>query len=195
MAFEKTFDFILQKNLRMRIFCRKPKYNRNMNSKQYTFSDFTKKTVINVCDGRELGHVCDLVFNNRGAILAIIVPGKKSLFKSLTSSENLIIPFNRIVKIGSDVILTDVVGNMASVCATPPRTQTRQAAYAPPPPPPQDAYAQPYRDDYAGAEYTAQAYSMPAEPMYRADDAPDPQPTPEPDNGAQSAAQTYYHTD
>ena len=88
-----------------------------MNAKQYSFTEFSRKTVINVTDGRELGHVCDLIFNNCGGIMALVVPAKKSLFKSLTSSENIFIPWNRIVKIGSDVILTDIVGNMASVAA------------------------------------------------------------------------------
>ncbi len=159
-----------------------------MNSKQYTFSDFTKKAVINVCDGRELGHVCDLIFNNYGAILAIVVPGKKSLFKSLTSADNIVIPFNRIVKIGSDVILTDVAGGMAGTCA---EQRPQQPPY-----PPQNAYAQPYS---AGAqqfqaaaqqEFTAQAYSMPTEPMFRAEEAQNTPP-----QGEQPSPQTYYHTD
>lgn len=182
--FEENFPFIC-------IFAKRKKYNRSMNSKQYTFSEFTKKAVINVCDGRELGHVCDLIFNNCGGINAIVVPGKKSLFKSLTSSENLIIPFNRIVRIGSDVILTDVVGNMASACAAPPRSQTAysqatpQTNYAPPQ---QAAYSAQYQPA-ADEEYTAQAYSIPAEPMYRAEQS-DARP-----QGEQSSAQTYYHAE
>lgn len=80
-----------------------------MNMKQYTFSEMSRKMVVNIADGRELGHVCDMVFNNCGGVLGFVVPGKKSLFKSLTSSENIFISWNRIIKIGSDVILTEVV--------------------------------------------------------------------------------------
>lgn len=166
-----------------------------MNSRQYTFSDFTKKTVINVCDGRELGHVCDLIFNNYGNIVAVVVPGKKSLFKSLTSAENLIIPFNRIVKIGSDVILTDVVGNMATACAAPPKSAPAYTQQAPP-----QGYQKPYADAYAPPEYSAQAYSMPAEPMYSSEaDAQYASPKPAPPSpqvdASPASAQTYYHAE
>ncbi len=117
-----------------------------MNVKQYTFTEFSRKTVISVSDGKELGHVCDLVFNSCGAIGAIIVPGKKSLFKSLTSAENLYIPFNRVVKIGADVILTDVVGMPVNACAQPEADKG-------------------YGADYAGGDkapqYFANAYSAP----------------------------------
>lgn len=177
----------------------------DMNSKQYTFSDFTKKTVINVGDGRELGHVCDLIFNNFGQIVAIIVPGKKSLFKSLTSSDNLIIPFNRIVRIGSDVILTDFIGAMAGVCSAPQKQDSayaqnvRQAGYAP-----ESAYPPPYRETRPA---DGQAYSMTAEPMYSAADdyvppissTPPSPPTsstpPSPPRSDDPLAHTYYHTD
>lgn len=82
--------------------------------KQYTFTEMSRKTVINVADGRELGHVCDMVFNNCGGILGFVVPGKKSFFKSITSSDNIFIAWNRIIKIGSDVILVELVGGQAS---------------------------------------------------------------------------------
>lgn len=166
-----------------------------MNSKQYTFSDFSKKAVINVSDGRELGHVCDLIFNNCGTILAIIVPGKKSLFKSLTSSDNLIIPFNRIVKIGSDVILTDVIGNMATTCAAPPKPQPvySQAARADIS---QDGerYSPPYREQKQ-SDFSAQAYSLAAEPMYRPDEQTPPARQAEESQAMSASPQTYYHAE
>lgn len=82
-----------------------------MNVKQYSFSDMARKMVINVADGRELGHVCDMIFNSCGGVLGLVVPGKKSFFKSLTTSENVFIAWNRIIKIGSDVILVEIIGN------------------------------------------------------------------------------------
>lgn len=88
-----------------------------MNRKQYSFSDMSRKTVINVADGRELGHVCDMVFNNCGGITGFVVPGKKSFFKSITSADSVFIPWNRIIKIGSDVILVELVGASARTCA------------------------------------------------------------------------------
>lgn len=72
-----------------------------------------RKQVVNVADGTELGHVCDMIFNGCGRILGLVVPGKKSFFKSLTAQENIFIPWNHIVKIGSDVILIELVGSSA----------------------------------------------------------------------------------
>jgi len=45
------------------------------------------------------------------------VPGKKNFFKSFTNADNIFIPWNNIIKIGSDVILVELIG-CASICAT-----------------------------------------------------------------------------
>ena len=60
------------------------------------FCEFQKKEVINVCDCKCLGNVCDLEFDEHdGCIRTIIVPG-------------LHIPWCKIVKIGPDIILVDI---------------------------------------------------------------------------------------
>lgn len=87
-----------------------------MNVKQYSFSEMARKQVINVADGCELGHVCDLIFSACGRVLGLVVPGKRTFFKSLTTADSLFIPWNRIVKIGSDVILIELVGASARAC-------------------------------------------------------------------------------
>lgn len=79
-----------------------------MNSKQHTFIEMSKKSVVNVADGRTLGNVCDMVFGSNGCVVGFVVPGKKSFFKSITSAETIFIPWNRIVKIGSDVMLVSL---------------------------------------------------------------------------------------
>ena len=81
-----------------------------MNNKQYSFQELAQRRVINMADGKELGHVCDMVFTAVGRILGLIVPGKKNFFKSFTNSENVFIPWNNIIKIGSDVILVELIG-------------------------------------------------------------------------------------
>lgn len=88
-----------------------------MNVKQYSFAELSKKTVINVADGKELGSVCDLIFNGCGNVLGIVVPGKKSLLRSITSADNIYIRWNRIMKIGTDVILVELVGGVACACS------------------------------------------------------------------------------
>lgn len=85
----------------------------NMNVKQYSFSELSAKQVVNVADGRQLGHTCDMVFTACGRILGLVVPGKKSFFKSFTSADNLFIPWNNIVRIGGDVILVEMVGGVS----------------------------------------------------------------------------------
>lgn len=80
-----------------------------MNARQYSFIELSKKTVVNVADGKELGNACDLIFNGCGTIGGLVVPGKKSFLKSLTSSDSIYIPWNRIIKIGQDAILVEIV--------------------------------------------------------------------------------------
>ena len=68
------------------------------------FCDLKRKEVINLCDGARLGCICDLEMDAcSGAVYAIIVPGL------LRSDEELVIPYNKITKIGDDVILVDIV--------------------------------------------------------------------------------------
>ena len=57
-----------------------------MNARQYSFIEISKKTVVNVADGKELGNACDVIFNGCGTIGGLVVPGRKSFLKSLTSS-------------------------------------------------------------------------------------------------------------
>lgn len=85
-----------------------------MNQRQYSFAELTRKSVINVADGKELGKACDLFFSSCGNVCGIVVPGKKSIIKSITSADTIYIPWNRIMKIGADAVLVELVGNYAS---------------------------------------------------------------------------------
>lgn len=74
---------------------------------EISFSEFRAKTVINLVDGRKLGHVIDLVFDQNSAkITGIVVPGGRSrMFKG---REDLFIPYQCICKIGLDTILVQL---------------------------------------------------------------------------------------
>jgi len=85
-----------------------------MNQRQYSFAELTRKSVINVADGKELGKAYDLIFSSCGNVCGIVVPGKKSIIKSITSADTIYIPWNRIMKIGADAVLVELVGNYAS---------------------------------------------------------------------------------
>ncbi|MBQ3551713.1 MAG: YlmC/YmxH family sporulation protein [Clostridia bacterium] len=74
-----------------------------------TLSDFKHKDVINVNCGANLGCVYDIEFDPcNGVICAIIVPGRAKFCKWIRCSEELVIPFCKICKVGDDVILVDV---------------------------------------------------------------------------------------
>ena len=76
-----------------------------------TFSDLKRKEVINVCDGRRMGGVCDIILDVESCRLeAIVVPGCISFWSTFTKSKNIVIPWNRIRKLGDDVILVDAAG-------------------------------------------------------------------------------------
>ena len=74
-----------------------------------SFSELKSKEVINLCDGRRLGHAIDLVISDQACIEALVVPGAysvKHLFKGMR--EGIVIPWNRIRRIGDDVILVEL---------------------------------------------------------------------------------------
>ncbi len=74
-----------------------------------TFLELKCREVINLCDGRKLGCICDLEIDEcTGQIMSIIVPGESRFFGLIRSDEELVIPFYRIKKIGDDVILVEV---------------------------------------------------------------------------------------
>ncbi len=67
----------------------------------FSFSSFSKKEVINCSDGKKLGFVFDLEFDDTGKILNISVKEKKCF----SNSQEYVIPWNCIEKIGDDIIL------------------------------------------------------------------------------------------
>lgn len=72
------------------------------------YSCLRQKEVINVCDGRRLGLICDLEIDMcDGKIRALIVPGCGRFF-GLFRDGNTVIPWSRICKVGDDVILVDI---------------------------------------------------------------------------------------
>ena len=74
-----------------------------------TFCELRRKEVINVCDGARLGGICDLELDIcTGAVLTLVVPGPTRCFGLLQGSEELVIPFCKIKKIGEDVILVEI---------------------------------------------------------------------------------------
>ncbi|GIO65528.1 hypothetical protein J21TS3_03490 [Paenibacillus cookii] len=69
-------------------------------------SDFQTKDVINIVDGKRLGQISDLELDLRqGRIEAIVVPSYNKFLGLFGGGADLVIPWQNIVKIGSDVVL------------------------------------------------------------------------------------------
>ena len=74
-------------------------------------SDLRSRDVINTEDGRRLGIIRDIELDTlEGRVKAIILPGSPRLFGILGRRDDLIITWERIKKIGVDVILVDLEG-------------------------------------------------------------------------------------
>ena len=67
------------------------------------------KEVISVCDGTRLGFITDVqVEVPGGEICAIVVPGPCRFFGLFGRSEDYVIPWGCIRRIGPDIVLVDV---------------------------------------------------------------------------------------
>lgn len=77
-------------------------------------SDFQSKDVINIVDGKRLGHVSDLELDLRqGRIDSIVVPAYTRFFGLMGGGADVVIPWRNIVKIGADVVLVRLDDNKA----------------------------------------------------------------------------------
>ncbi|WP_409305343.1 YlmC/YmxH family sporulation protein [Peribacillus sp. SCS-155] len=71
-------------------------------------SEFQVKDIVNIHDGKKLGNMSDLSINvTTGNIEAIIVSGGGRVMGLFGREEEMIIPWNKIKKIGADVILVE----------------------------------------------------------------------------------------
>lgn len=76
---------------------------------EVTFCELRAKEVVNVYDGKRLGNIIDMVIDTTCArVLGIIVPNDRSLFNIFKCNTDIFIPYNRICKIGKDVILVEL---------------------------------------------------------------------------------------
>jgi YlmC/YmxH family sporulation protein len=73
------------------------------------FCELQQKEVINIKDGKCLGNVRDLEFDEKdGGITAVIVPGPAKWLGCVGREHELCIPWCRIIRIGPDIVLVDV---------------------------------------------------------------------------------------
>lgn len=80
-----------------------------------SFSELRSKLVINLVDGKKLGHIVDIIFEqNTAKILGVVVPSNRGFFSIFKAKENIFIPYHSICKIGADTILVQLTPNNIS---------------------------------------------------------------------------------
>lgn len=71
-------------------------------------SQLQKKDVINTSDGSKIGKIVDIEFDDTGKINSLILETVKGRLKGLLNvSEEIVIKYTSISKIGEDVLLVD----------------------------------------------------------------------------------------
>lgn len=75
-----------------------------------SLSELRAKDVVNTVDGKRLGKVMDIEFNaSDGHVEAIVVPGEWKMGNMLRGEKcGVVIPWQRICKIGENVILVQI---------------------------------------------------------------------------------------
>ena len=73
-------------------------------------SELKMREVINVIDGKRMGEIKDIEIDlERGKVRSIILPSTGGkVFRLFSKGEDLVIPWENIVKLGVDVILVEV---------------------------------------------------------------------------------------
>ena len=72
-------------------------------------SDLQERQIVNIADGKCLGNVKDIELNlTRGVIQALVLPGPGGLRGILQNQGDLRIPWQKVVRIGVDVVLIDM---------------------------------------------------------------------------------------
>jgi len=74
-------------------------------------SDLRTREVINTLDGRKLGNIIDIDLDiERGRVLAVMLPGQVRGWSVFAKREEIVVPWEKIVRIGKDVILVELAG-------------------------------------------------------------------------------------
>lgn len=70
--------------------------------------DVREKEIININNGERMGYIYDFELDvERGIITAIVMSGSVKVLGLFGKSQDMIIPWHNIVKIGTDTILVD----------------------------------------------------------------------------------------
>lgn len=98
---------------------------------EISFANLKEKEVINIFDGKKLGHIVDIVFDNQSVkVLGVVVPGIR---KFLHKTDDIFIAIENLKKIGEDVLLVKLVpqGQYAQTSASAVVAQSAQSSLEP----------------------------------------------------------------
>jgi YlmC/YmxH family sporulation protein len=71
-------------------------------------SDLQEREIVNIIDGRRLGPIKDIDIDvETGKITALILPGSGRFLNIFGRREDYIVPWEKIIRIGVDVILVE----------------------------------------------------------------------------------------
>jgi YlmC/YmxH family sporulation protein len=72
-------------------------------------SELRAREIVNILDGKKLGYPTDLEIDpHTGRITALVVPGAGRLLSFFGKTEEIVIPWSKIIRIGQDVILVEL---------------------------------------------------------------------------------------
>lgn len=71
-------------------------------------SELAKKDVININDGSKIGNITDILIDDKGYVLSLVVDKSNFSFSFFTTKDEMLIDFNNIEKIGEDVIIVKI---------------------------------------------------------------------------------------
>jgi len=76
----------------------------------FKISDIARRDIINLADGSKLGAIRDVHIDpSTGMITAFVLQGARR-FSLLSAGRDVLLPWSKIKKIGTDVVLVDLSG-------------------------------------------------------------------------------------
>ncbi len=72
-------------------------------------SDLRARDVVNILDGKKLGNIVDIDLDlDNGKVTSLILPARNRRYNFFSRREELSVPWNKIIRIGRDVILVEM---------------------------------------------------------------------------------------
>lgn len=72
-------------------------------------SNIRDKEVINLVNGQRMGYISDFEIDIvKGSIVGVVIPGEGKVVSLFTKVNDILIDWNKIIKIGNDIILVNL---------------------------------------------------------------------------------------